>query len=174
MQLEATSPPSHTVHALHAPRSQPILVPVKPSWSRMTCTSVVAGSTRTVASRSLTDKVRGTAPGPNTRLTVTDEVVSIAIKYPEVIIVRITRSDGAARSRVGRLWFAERVSAPVSRACHGVVTQSPRTGAAALHYLSTKYGTAFPVTRSLRLVRVLPTTRRGYGRRPTIGGTVQN
>src|SRR5262249_49912538 len=80
MQLEATSPSSHTVQALHAPRSQPILVPVKPSWSRMTCTSVVAGSTRTVASRSLIDKDKRTGPGPNTGLPVTDEVVSVAIE----------------------------------------------------------------------------------------------
>src|SRR4030095_10049262 len=54
MQLATTSPSSQTVHAEQAPRSQPIFVPVSPSSSRSTSTSVVAASTCTVQRRPLT------------------------------------------------------------------------------------------------------------------------
>src|SRR5215211_2935283 len=66
IQLATTSPSTHTVQAEQAPRSQPILVPVRPRLSRKTSANIVPGSTRTGSVRPLTDKESATAPGPST------------------------------------------------------------------------------------------------------------
>src|SRR5918996_6642024 len=66
MQLATTSPSIHTVQAEHAPRSHPILVPVRPSSYRSTSAKVVAGSTRTTTVPPFTDNDRGAGPGPST------------------------------------------------------------------------------------------------------------
>ena len=57
--------PSITVHAPHAPRSQPILVPVRPRSSRSALASVVRGSTATRCRSPLTVSSICTAPGPS-------------------------------------------------------------------------------------------------------------
>ena len=46
-------PSISTVHAPHSPRSQPILVPVSPRWSRSTSASVQRSSTSTCLSRAV-------------------------------------------------------------------------------------------------------------------------
>src|SRR5207237_7210972 len=53
------------VHATHAPRSQPILVPVRPRSSRSALASVVRGSTATRCRSPLTVSSICTAPGPS-------------------------------------------------------------------------------------------------------------
>ena len=67
MQLEATSPSSQTVQAEHAPRSQPIFVPVNPSVVPQDLDerrSWIASTT--VIARPLTWSVSVIASGPTT------------------------------------------------------------------------------------------------------------
>ena len=61
MQLAMTSPSTQTVHAEQAPRSHPTFVPVSPSVSRSTSTSVVAGSARTLRASPLIRSCRESA-----------------------------------------------------------------------------------------------------------------
>jgi len=58
------APSSQTVQAEQAPRSQPILVPVRSSGPRSTSASVTRGSTFTARATPLTVKVSDTTPGP--------------------------------------------------------------------------------------------------------------
>ena len=62
-QARTGSPSSWTVHAPHAPSSQPTLVPVSPSWSRMKSARSVRGSTSAVWRSPLTRTRRADAPG---------------------------------------------------------------------------------------------------------------
>ena len=64
MQEATGVPSSHTVQAEQAPRSQPILVPVRSSGPRNTSASVALGSTLTSRVTPFTVNVIETAPGP--------------------------------------------------------------------------------------------------------------
>src|SRR5947207_2845840 len=62
MQLAATSPFTRTVQAEHAPRSHPILVPVRPNCWRRRSASVVAGSMWVEIVRPFKRNERGVEP----------------------------------------------------------------------------------------------------------------
>ena len=94
-------PSTNTVHAPQAPRSQAILVPVRPSGPRNTSARVARGSTRSVRATPLTCKVTGTESGPPPDALVLSAVsawarsadVALTIVAPAVVTAEPRRNE---------------------------------------------------------------------------------